>query len=540
MKRIALVLALISAAACKTAEESPKPAERGVAPAPARMRRLLARQYANSVRDLLGASAGALAEAPPDFSSHGFQAVGAGEVMLTDSAVYRYEVSARAIAEEARASGALMAHVPCSPSGAGDVACHRAFVERFGRLAFRRALATEEIDRWTSLAVSAAAESGSFEAGPQWVAAGMLQSPNFLFQVEIGEPDPKNAMRRALTGYEMATRLSYFLLDTTPADALLDLAENGGLDTADEIRAAATDLLERPEAKEALRGWYAERFKLDGVESIQKDPAMFPQFDTALAQAMKTEALLLWDEIVWDRDADYRELFDTPYAWVNADLAQLYGVSPPASGFEKRQLPPEHGRSGILTQGATLAMLSHPALNSPTRRGKFVMERLLCREILPPPPGVDTNLPPDPGEPETMRQKLERHMTDPSCSGCHMQMDPIGFALESFDAIGAWRDNDNGLPIDPTGEFLELGPFTGATGMAALLREAPLAHRCLVRGLYRHGAGHLENFEEAEALQDLDASFEATGFRVKPLLVEMVASESFRHVGRDGGFGEPR
>src|SRR5687767_2309143 len=164
------------------------------------MRRLLERQYVNSVRDLLGDSAAALAVAPPDIASHGFQAVGAGELSLTDSAVYLYESSARAIAAEARANGAFAAHLPCSPSGPGDVACQRMFVERFGRLAFRRALTQDEAGRWTSVAQAVSGETGSFDAGLEHVVLGMLQSPSFLFQVEVGIEDPSDPMRRKLDG----------------------------------------------------------------------------------------------------------------------------------------------------------------------------------------------------------------------------------------------------------------------------------------------------------------------------------------------------
>ena len=358
----------------------------------------------------------------------------------------------------------------------------------------------------------------------------MLQSPYFLYQVEVGEPDPEEKTRRRLTGYELATRMAYFLTGAPPDDALLDAAAADGLATPEQIRARALELVERPEARDALDAFYEERMKLRGLASLTKDPAAYPAYSTALAAAMREEALLLLRDVVWTNNADYRDLYTAPYAFVNSGLAQLYGTAPVSgAGFEKRTLPGD--RQGVFGQAAFLAREAHPTSTSPTRRGRFVSERVLCIDIPPPPPEVMTELPPPvPGMPMTMRERLRRHSENEQCASCHARMDGIGLALENFDGIGRHRATDEGLPIDPSGAVFEVGAFTGLAGLAGLVRERPELHRCWVRGLYRHGTGHLEVEADEASLAEVDQKFELAQYRLKDLLVELVASDAFRFV----------
>jgi hypothetical protein len=277
-----LILLALASAGCTLSEfeDDPKPEPTPeIALAPPHMRRLLERQYVRSVRDLLGDAAAAAANPPADISAQGFEAIGASTLALSSSAVQQYETSARAIAAAARAASAFDAYLGCTPSQPADEACFQSFVETFGERAFRRPLESEELDRWTGVAMTAAQdpELGTFQHGLEWAAVGMLQSPNFIFQVEIGKPS--DDLNRRLDGYEMATRLSFFLNDTTPDAALLDAAGDGDLDSASGIREAAEELLERPEAKLALRALYAERFLVRNVGGLQKDSDMFPDWD---------------------------------------------------------------------------------------------------------------------------------------------------------------------------------------------------------------------------------------------------------------------
>jgi hypothetical protein len=380
--------------------------------------------------------------------------------------------------------------------------------------------------------MTAASDYGDMLAGQRRVIATFLQSPYFLYQVEIGEPDPDVPGRRRLTGWEMATRMSYFLAGTTPDDALLDAAEAGELDSSAGIRAQAERLVAGPDAPPALDEWVSEYLRLREIASLPKDPAMFPEFTPALADSMRRETLALVDDLAWNADGDFTELFDAPYTFVDANLAALYGLTDPGSYGEtmtKVTLPPEQKRGGIFGHAGMMASLGHIASTSPTLRGKFVRENIMCTSVPPPPPDVVTDLP-DTSEAKTMRERLEAHMGDPSCASCHAFIDPIGFGLENYDAIGRFRTLENGVEIDASAE-MDGQTFEGAAELGTIVRGDEKSAGCMVRGLFRHATGHLEVDGEEGELEVLEAAFADEGYRMQALLVELVASPAFRVVG---------
>lgn len=522
-----ILLLLVTIAACgRDSEDDPPPRH-----AEPRMRRLLGKQYVASVQALLGPAAASVAKPPADIASQGFDAIGAAQLTPAEAALAGYEQSAQAIANRVVSDPTKLPQLMgCTPAGAQDAACFERFVRAFGRRAFRRPLDDDEVARYVRLATTTAGRYHNAYAGTAYLIAAFLQSPYFLYQIEVGEPDPEEPTRRRLTGLELATRMSYFLTSGPPDDALLDAAEAGELATPEAVRAIARELVGRPAARDALDAFYEERMKLRHLEALTKDPDLYPLYSPALAPAMRQEALLLLRDVVWTQDADYRELYTAPHAFVNTGLAQLYGMTPVTGpGFERRMLPPN--RQGVFGQAAFLAREAHPTSTSPTRRGRFVSERVLCIDIPPPPPEVVTELPPPvPGMPMTMRQRLRQHSENEACASCHVRMDGIGLALENFDGAGRHRQHDDGLPIDASGEVFEVGTFTGLAGLAALVRERPELHRCWVRGLYRHATGHLEAEADEAALVEVDRQFELAGFRLKELLVEIAASDAFRFV----------
>lgn len=501
-------------------------------PAPGGLRRLLSRQYVSSVRGILGPVAAAAANPPADSTLHGFDNVGATELALPATAVEAYETSARDVAQAVIDDAPTLDQLlPCTPTGLDDAACYQAFVTDVGRLAWRRPLDAHETDLLVNLALAASAEYQSFEVGLGYAITGLLQSPYFIYSVEVGEPDPQNPPYRKLTGYELASRMSFFLLDTTPDAALLDQVEEGALATPEGVRTVAAEMVARPQARAALASFFSELYRLRDLSTLQKDTVLYPKFTDTLPAAMRQETLELINDIVWVRNADARELFTADYAFVNAELAGLYGVAAPPAGFKKTDLPAEQKRSGILGSAAFLSRFSHPGITSPTRRGLFVQSALLCHEIPPPPVGVDTTFPADdPSMPKTMKQKLENHMKDPNCNSCHVQMDPIGFALENFDPIGAYRVADKGLPIDPTGSVEGLGSFASPADLRSILSEDPRGAACIIRNIYRNSMGHLETKGELPVLHDLEEAFATSGYRVQSLLVELVASPGFQLV----------
>lgn len=500
-------------------------------PAPT-LRKLVARQYRNAVRDLLGVDA-ALAAAPPaDAPMNGFESIGAAQFALGDTEVRQYEESARAVAAAGMGNPASIAALAdCSPTSPPEAeTCQRVFVERFGRLAWRRPLDKEEIDLYAAVAKKAAEELNDFYAGIEYATAALLQSPNFLYQVELGEPDLQVPGARKLTGYEMASRISFFLLDTTPDEALLTAAEAGKLATAEGVREAARALLGTPAAREALRGFYDEFLRLRDLPKLVKDGEFYPQFSPSLAQAMQEETLALIDDVVWERNADYRDVLDADYTFVNAELAAFYGLpTPEEEGFSRVVLPPEQKRGGIFGHAGFLSLFAHATSTSPTLRGRFVRERMLCQSIPAPPNNVVTELPSD-AEAKTMRDKLAAHQKDPSCSGCHKLMDNIGFGLENYDGIGVFRTMENGVTID-TKSDVDGVVFDGAKELGSALRNDDDVSMCVVRNIFRFATGHVETKGEKVAMEALGQAFADSGYKLQDLLVEVVASDAFRLVG---------
>jgi PAS domain-containing protein len=495
------------------------------------LRRLIGRQYTNAVRDILGEGAAVAAAPPPDIALNGFETIGAAQLAVGDQAVVQYESSARGIAAAAMGDSTRIAELlGCSPSGPSDEACHRELVTRFGRRAFRRPLIEEEIAGYTAVALEAAQDLNDFYAGVEYAMAAMLQSPFFLYQVELGEPDAQDPSKRKLTGFEIATRLSFFLTDSTPTDELLDAAEAGSLDTPEGVRAAARLLLEQPGARAALRGFYEEFLRLRELDGLVKDSTTFPQFSASLAQAMKEETLSLIQDVVWDRDADYREILDANYTFVNPELAQFYGLpAPEGPGFAKVPVAADEKRGGFFGHASFLALFAHATSTSPTLRGKFIRERMLCQSIPAPPNNVVTEFPPG-AEAQTARDRLKAHQEEPSCAGCHVLMDNIGFGLENFDGVGVFRTTENGADIDAKSD-IDGVPFEGARGLGTALRGSDKVPLCVARNIFRHATGHVETAGEAEAIAAIGEAFEASGYRMQELLVEIAASEAFRSVG---------
>lgn len=503
------------------------------APSPT-LRRLLSRQYVSSVRDLLGDAAAAAAAPPPDSSLNGFDSIGAARLAVGDAAIAQYESSALAVATAAMGDMArIQAYLGCTPAGPHDVVCHKRFIAAFGRMAFRRPLDAEELDQLGFIAHGAAVEYGDFYAGVRYAILGILQSPHFIYQVEVGKPIAASAQGlRYLTGYELATRMSFFLVGTTPSAALLDSAAEGALGTAAGVRAAAEELLVKPEAREALAAFYGELFRLRDLDKTSKDLAAFPQFSPALAQAMWGETRRLIDDVVWDRNTDFRDILTADHTFVDPALAALYGMSPPSgSGFQKVPVAAGQKRGGFFGHASFHALFAHAKATSPTLRGRFVREMMLCQAIPAPPNNVNTTLPSN-GAAKTMRERLEEHQKDPACAGCHELMDNIGFGLENYDAIGGFRSLDNGAEIDAKADAIGIGTFEGAAELGALLRDHPDMPTCLIRNLLRASTGHLETDGEEAAIASLAAGLASSGHKLRDLLVEIVASDAFRLVGK--------
>ncbi len=499
--------------------------------------RLTQLQYRNAVQDLLGSPLPEV-ELEPDTNPYLFVSIGATSTTLSELGAQQYEEAADALTnavwDDTERRDAL---IGCAVTAGGD-ACSREYLEAFGRRAFRRPLTAQELDRWTN--VSATLAEGEPYRGLRLAVAGMLQSPNFLYRVELGEPDPDDPTRLRYTGYELASRLSFLLWDSLPDDALMLAAEDGSLLDPDVLEQETRRMMADPRTRGSVQAFFAQYFDLARLDGVTRDTALYPGFSPTMATSMRTEVELLVDDLVYRQNADIRQLFSTRKTFVNAELAQLYGIDPPQGAseisFAPAELPEDGPRAGMLTLGAFLTMNAHETETSPTLRGKYLRERVLCMEVPAPPDNADTNVP-DPSEGGTLRERLEQHRVDPACAACHAFIDPPGYLFENFDSAGGFRTTDNGFPVDATGE-LDGVALDNARDLADVLATNEFVGPCVVKQLFRHTNGRLETDGEEPALEDLAKRFDEHDHRFAELLVQLVRHESFRFVSEQTEEGE--
>jgi hypothetical protein len=504
------------------------------APAAGTFKRLTVSELKNSLTALLGpVTVGQLEQ---DTFSDGFAKVGGSTVAVSLNGVAQYQKTIEAATAEVFADAKRRdALVGCVPQGLGDTACFKSFIERFGRLAWRQALTPAQVERTTALASTLAQTWGNATDALRGTTNALLQSPNFLYRLERGEPDASSGFWR-FTANEMASRLSYFLTNSAPDAALLDAAEQGKLTTAEGVRTEAERLLQGgtgTPARESVRNFATELFRLAIVSARAKDPS-FTAYTPSLQQAMVREVPSMLEDLVFEQAAPVTDLFTTRTTYVNADLAKLYGLDASgltADSWVKVTLPANGLRAGYLGTGAFLSEFANQKEGSPTQRGKFIRMGLLCGTIPDPPANVATNLEEKPGDVhQTKRDKLAEHREQGgSCTGCHALMDPLGLPLENFDAIGAYRETDGGLAIDVSGD-LDGVAYSGPIELGQLLSQNELAADCLVRNFYRYATGVLEAKEQEPAIGQLATQFKGNGKDLRKLMVELVASDGFRLV----------
>jgi hypothetical protein len=266
------------------------------------------------------------------------------------------------------------------------------------------------------------------------------------------------------------------------------------------------------------------------LDALDKQPDKFPQMTATLGASMRTELERMFEENVFERQGDLRDLFTTRETYVNEDLARVYGIEGVTGpDFMPVTLPDDGRRAGILTTPGFLALNAHKSQTSPTRRGRFIRLNLLCQDIPPPPPGINTTLPEsDPAKPTTLRQRLEEHRTNPECAACHSQMDPLGFAFEHFDAIGAYRDADEGaLPIDAASD-VNGAPVDGAIALEDLVAVMPEVGACIARRFYEHAGAHLAGKGDEASVQAVVKDFTEHDYMFKELVLALVASDGYR------------
>jgi Protein of unknown function (DUF1592)/Protein of unknown function (DUF1588)/Protein of unknown function (DUF1595)/Protein of unknown function (DUF1585)/Protein of unknown function (DUF1587) len=495
----------------------------------ARLEKLTASQFANSVHDLLGQDA-PLGPVEPDNVVDGFAAVGASTVTVSPSGVGQYEAATGAATDYVFADTARVAAVlSCVPSGTSDTACITQALTAFGRRAFRRPLGDEETSRFVTLVTTIGNKTGSSVlVGLRPGVWAILQAPSFLYRVELGLPSAADGGRLKYTSFEMASRLASALWNSVPDDALLDAAARDALQTAGGVAEQARRMLSMPASRRAIVAFADDLYGVQHLAEASKDTVLFPKWTPTLRDAMREELEERVADVVLSQ-ADFLSLYESRTTFVNDELARYYGLPPVTSGgFERAELPVDSPRVGLLGSGAILAGFALPQRTSPTERGKFIAENLLCTKIPPPPPGVPP-LPAMADSSSTLRQRLEAHRAAAQCAVCHGVMDPLGFGLENFDSAAMYRTTDNGQPIDATGTVGGIA-FNGLAQMASALRKQPVAGPCVVSKVYENALGRTPGEADGLALDALARSFAANNNRVDQLLVDLVSSEAFRFV----------
>jgi hypothetical protein len=495
-----------------------------------RLRRLTRLEYNNTVRDLLGdtsapADAFAIDERIGHFDTNNLAPVGTLAVEAYMGAAS--ELAATAVED-------IDALVGCDPAVEGEAVCVEVFIEDFGRRAFRRPLTEGEREALHLLYDSEAGEG--FAAGIELVLQAVLQSPHFLYRPEFGVEDDAGGDVLRLSGWEVATRLSYFLWATTPDDELLDAAASGELDGLDGVMEHAERMLDDPRFEDAVTSFSHQWLGTEALGHFAKDADMFPEFE-GLRGSFEDETSAFMRAAFANPDADLRELLTADYTYGDAALAEFYGVEFPLGEGEvaRLELDPEQ-RAGIVTQAGVLAVHANENQTSPIQRGVFVRERLLCQSIPPPPPDVN-DVPPDPDPNSTARERFEQHTEDPACSGCHVLLDPIGFGFEAYDAIGRHRTMDAGLPVDESGELVATrdidGTFDGAVELAQRLAGSEEVSDCFASLWVEYGIGRSRQDADACSVDAVTEHFAASDGNLRALLLGVVASDAFRFKGAD-------
>jgi hypothetical protein len=497
--------------------------------APRRIWRLTPTQYDNTLHDLLGIDSSYGAGFPADDEGVGFANAADGLLMtplLADKI--------GAAAEEVSGKVDLSRYLSCDAMHATDT-CLRDFVTKLGERAFRRPLTNAESDRYFNLAKS----MGDFDAGTRLVVNAMLQSPNFLYRFEVGTSDAPG--HYALDDYEIATELSYLLWQTMPDDALFAAAKAKQLHDPKQVAQQVDRMLRADRAKPMVRQFVFDWLDLTTIPTVPKDSATYPELTPDIRAAMVDEAQHFVDAVMFgttpDQNGSLSALLNAPTTYLNDALAKFYGVSLAANGGSELQpvALTDQDRRGILTLGGVLLTHSRSNDSSPIHRGKLVRERLLCQPLPPPPAGLVLQ-PPGLDPTKTARERYAEHSSNAYCSTCHRLMDPIGFAFEHFDGIGRFRPDDNGLPIDVSGEVIANDPtmypladangtFMGTDGLDDKLEASTAAQSCYALEWFRFAYGEGKTERDAAGYPSCQAkAFEAAVLKTSGSLTDIITT----------------
>ncbi|HLG87034.1 MAG TPA: DUF1592 domain-containing protein [Alphaproteobacteria bacterium] len=511
---------------------------------PAMVQRLTESQYRNIIADVFGSDIRVVGRFEPIVRKEGLIEVGTNGATVTPAGFEQLDSMARNIAAQVFEPGRRDRTVPCKPKAPNepDDACAAQTLAKYGRLLFRRPLTTAQLKARVSVARDAATASGSFYSGLQLALATELEMPEFVFRVDMVEPDPNHPGKVTLDAFSKASRLSFLLWNTAPDDELLTAAERGELNTRRGLARQVDRLLASPRLDAGVRAFFVDMLAFDGFDTLAKDSKIYPEFNPTVAADAQEQTLKTISDLLLAQKGDYRDLFTTRKTFLDRALGPIYYVPvPPKHGWIPYEFPKGDPRAGLLSQISFASLYAHPGQSSPTLRGKAVREVFLCQKVPAPPANVNFAVAQDTSNPEfrTARARLTAHRTNPTCAGCHRIMDPIGLALENFDGIGAYRTDENGVPIDASGE-LDGARFANPQELGRALHDNPATASCLVDTVYKYGSGRAPDKSQREWLRWLDERFASESYRLPALLRTLALSDGFYAVSGSGGFDSAR
>lgn len=494
-----------------------------VSPGPSPLRRLSRREYNNTVEDLLGLKTDiGLTTLSADPTTRGFDN-NANVQTVSENQAESYMNAAEKLAALAN----LTQLAPCystATTATARTTCAKGFIESLGRRAYRRPLTEDDLNKIYAVTSGVLASGATFEAAMRATLEAMLQMPMFLYRWE--DNDTLVSQLTPVTASAVASRLSYALWGTMPDAELFRAADAGELSDPAKLQAQVTRLLASPRSHAQVASFHDQWLQLALLDAVEKDTSLYPTW-ASTRPSVKTETQTFLDYVFW-QGKDVRQVLTADFTFVDAKAAVLYGLPPPAAGFEKRTLPGT--RRGLLGQASMLAMAAHGNQTSPVLRGKLVRQSLLCQDLPPPPAGINTTVT-DPSPTSTTRERFAQHRADPVCASCHQLMDPVGLGLENFDAVGAWRDTEAGKPIDASGEVIGAsdanGVFAGGQALGEKLAASNIFQECMVKQWFRFTFGRLETPQDVCTIVRGRAAMMGAGGDMASLLVSLTNSDPF-------------
>ncbi len=418
----------------------------------------------------------------------------------------------------------------CRPaSSADELTCAKKIIGTLARRAYRRPVTDDDLQSLIEFYQRGRNEGGNFESGIEAAVQLILASPDFLFRFE---PDPDSLAADAvyrIGDLQLASRLSFFLWSSIPDEELLNLASQGRLKEPAVLERQVRRMLADPRSKALVDNFAGQWLYLRNLKTINPDFETFPDFDDNLRQAMKRETELFIDSIMRE-DKSVMDLLSANYTFLNERLARHYGI-PGIYGTDFRRVTlKEDARRGLLGQASILTVTSYPTRTSPVQRGKWILTNVLGIPPNPPPPNIPAlKERSDTGKPTTLRERMEEHRTNPTCAGCHRMMDPIGFSLENFDALGQWRTTDEGVKIDPSGTVFNGAKVDGPASLRQMLTSRPEVFvGVLIEKMLTYGLGRGVQYYDMPAVRSVVRDAGRNDFRFSSIVLGIVKSAPFQ------------